>query len=80
MAGKKGRSGRKPLLEEETVEELLDLSATILRRWLENDKVREDRKIPIVTQLIVKRIKQKVDFDGKLAIGKIKVEFVDGNS
>jgi hypothetical protein len=63
MAGKKGRSGRRPLLEENTVKEILEVSSNILLRWLGNDLVDDERKIPVVAQLCAKRIPAKMEMD-----------------
>lgn len=60
------KSGRKPLLQERTLEELLALSGEILQRWLSNPEVPIDRKIPVVTQMIVKRIPAKMEHSGEL--------------
>lgn len=69
MAGKAGRSGRKPLLQEMKVEEILDVSADILIRWLSNSEVSDEKKIPVVTQLIAKRIPAKLEHSGSIDMG-----------
>jgi len=69
MAGKAGRSGRKPLLQEMKVEEILDVSADILIRWLSNPEIEDEKKIPVVTQLIAKRIPAKLEHSGSIDIG-----------
>ena len=69
MAGKKGKSGRKPLLQEMKIEEILDVSADILIRWLSNPEIDDKRKIPVVTQLIAKRIPAKLEHSGSIDIG-----------
>jgi len=61
MAGIKGRSGRKPLLEEKKVEEILRLSSDVLIRWLSNPEIPDDRKIPVASQLVSRRIPTSVD-------------------
>ena len=62
--GQKGRSGRKPLLANETIEEILKVSSEILLRWLNNSKVEDVRKVPVVAQLIGKRVPNKIEAEG----------------
>ncbi len=64
MSGKKGRSGRKPLLEESKVEEILRVSSDILLRWLQNNLVPDYKKVQVVSQLVGKRIPMKVEGQG----------------
>lgn len=64
MAGVKGRSGRRPMLNERVVEDILDVSANILLRWLTNPEVPEERKIPVVATLIAKRVPVKLEHSG----------------
>lgn len=64
MAGIKGRSGRKPSLNEKSMEEILNLSSEILNRWLSNSEVPDEKKIPIVAQIMVKRIPAKLEHTG----------------
>ena len=64
MAGVKGRSGRKPLLEEKKVEEILQLSSDVVIRWLSNPEVSDDRKILVASQLVSRRIPTTLDADG----------------
>lgn len=75
MAGIKGRSGRKPLLKEYKLEEILETSSDILQRWLSNPEIKDSKKIPVVTQLIAKRIPAKLEHSGELAT-RIMIEVV----
>ena len=61
MSGVKGKSGRKPLLAHETVEEILKVSSEILLRWLSNKEVKDEKKIQVVSQLVGKRIPSTVE-------------------
>lgn len=54
--GARPGAGRKPLLEEASVREILRLSDEILQRWLSNPEVPDEKKIPVVKDLIGKRI------------------------
>lgn len=69
MSGKKGRSGRLPLLKEAKIEEILDIASDILIKWLRNTKVDFKKKIQVVAQLITKRVPSKLEHSGN--IGKI---------
>lgn len=70
-------SGRRPLLNERDMEELLELSAKILFSWLSNPKVSEERKIPVVATLIAKRIPQRTEDKYQGIHNEVKVYFVD---
>lgn len=61
--GGKG-SGRRPMLNESAVEDLLSLSSEILFSWLANPEVAIDRKIPVVAQIMIKRIPSKLEHSG----------------
>jgi hypothetical protein len=61
MAGVKGRSGRRPLLADSKIEEILQVSHKILVRWLGNKEISDAKKIPVIAQLIGKRVPNKVD-------------------
>jgi len=63
MAGN-SNSGRKPQLSEMTLDEILHVSSTILLRWLSNPEVPDSVKIPVVSQLISKRIPTKTILEG----------------
>lgn len=63
MAGN-GNSGRKPLLHTRTLEEIMSVSSEILLRWLTNPEVKDVLKIPVVAQLIAKRIPAKIEGEG----------------
>ncbi len=77
MAGVKGRSGRKPLLAESTVEEILKVSSDILLRWLQNPEVPDERKVQVVSPLIAKRIPAKLD--GEVSASTNIIILRDGN-
>jgi len=44
------------MLSDMTVEEILQVSSTILLRWLKNTEVPDVTKIPVIAQFIAKRI------------------------
>jgi len=69
LGGYRPGSGRKPVLAELTVKQLLEKSANILTRWLDNPKVPDDRKIQVCTELIKRRIPNATEIDGKLDTG-----------
>jgi len=72
--GQKGRSGRKPLLEEQAIEQILQVSTSILYRWLSNDKVPVARKIPIIRDIFLKRLPMKIESDSPPATVKVFVQ------
>ena len=63
MAGN-ANSGRRPMLSDMTVEEILKLSSTILLRWLSNTEVTDATKIPVIAQFISKRIPATTIIEG----------------
>ena len=78
--GQKGRSGRRPLLADSKIEEILELSHSILFRWLGNDKVDIAKKIPVVSQLIGKRVPNKIEAEGFVPEGnKIIIVYPQGH-
>ena len=54
------------MLEEQTVKEILEKGVEILRRWLDNPKVPDDRKVQVVAEMIKRRIPNAVEMDGSL--------------
>lgn len=61
MAGVKGRSGRKTFLKEKTTEEIVNLSADIIKTWLENPEVDEAKKISVAKDIFLKRLPTDVN-------------------
>ncbi len=65
MAGNKN-SGRRPYLADKNIEEILELSSVILKRWLENPGVDDNKKVQVVSQLFSKRIPAVQEHTGDL--------------
>lgn len=56
MAGVKGKSGRKPVMSEKSLTELLNVSHDILFRWMTNPDVPEEKRAMVASELIKRRI------------------------
>lgn len=81
MAGRKGRSGRKPLLEEQTIEEITNVSAGILLRWLTNPEVSTNRKIPVCKEIVLKRLPAKLEAKGfEFTLARVIKNVTNGNA
>ena len=69
LGGVRPGAGRKPVLAELTIKQLLEKSAEILTRWMDNPKVPDDRKIQVCAELIKRRVPNATEIDGKLDTG-----------
>ncbi len=73
-------AGRKPVLAEHTVKQLLETSAEILTRWMNNPDIPDERKIPVCSELIKRRVPNATEIDGKLDTGAINYILIRNNA
>lgn len=69
--GYRPNSGRKPLLEEKKLIDLLEVSHATLVRWMNNPDVPDDRKVAVAAELLKRRIPNATEIEGSLDTGAV---------
>lgn len=68
MSGVKGRSGRKTMLKERTIEEICEMSSDILLKWLSNPEVDLHKKVMVAKDVVLKRLPTMLEHSGDIGI------------
>ena len=64
MAGVKGRSGRKPYLQEKTTEEILQLSAMTIIHALKDETLKLEFRADLASKIYIKAMPSRIEGEG----------------
>ena len=76
MSGVKGRSGRKPLIDEVTKADVINMSWTTIRKALTSHSIPDAEKIKIAVEIVKKTCPQSIEHSGSIDGEKTQIVIV----